>query len=160
MNQPHAPHNNNSVEPCECGEGRPDAITQGGRGPCYECSPTRIGSKQTEQHHPFGRYNKDVRKITVEIPGNWHRVLDALRSKRPAILKRPGEEPLHQIAAIVVTIAEAVEAFSDFARRQQWPDWIAMLADVFAHAGHLAADWLLILAGKLDARLGPTWTAD
>jgi hypothetical protein len=108
-------------------------------------------------HHPFGRDNPHVVKITVETPGNWHRVLDSPRAKRPDILKRPGDNPLHQIAAVFGTLGEAADAFADFARREQWPEWAATLADLFSNAAHSAADWLLILAGKLDERLGPEW---
>jgi hypothetical protein len=126
-------------------------------GLCYECWRARQGCKRTELHHPFGRYNQQVDKITVEIPNNWHRVLDARRARRPEILKRPGDTPLHQIAAVVVTLGEAADAFADYARREQWPEWAATLADLFSNAAHSAADWLLILAGKLDERLGPEW---
>jgi hypothetical protein len=117
----------------------------------------RHGKKRTELHHPFGRDSPAVEKITVEIPGNWHRVLDSRRAGRPELLKRPGDNPLHQIAAIVVTLGEAADAFADYARRVQWPEWAARLADLFGQIAHSAADWLLILAGNLDAQLGPSW---
>jgi hypothetical protein len=154
MNQPH----NAIKKACKCGESRPDAMTQSGR--CYECTRRRGGCKHTEGHHPFGRYNQDVDQIVVEIPGNWHRVLDASRARRPDILKRPGDNPVHQLAAGVGTLGEAADAFADFARREQWPDWVASLADLFARAAQSAADWLLILAGKLDERLGLEWAED
>lgn len=130
-------------------------MTRHGR--CYECGLARNGRKRTEQHHPFGRDNPAVAEIVVEIPGNWHRALDARRARRPEILKRPGENPLHQIAAVVATLGEAADAFAEFARRGEWPEWVATLSDLFTAAARAATDWLLILAGKLDERLGPEW---
>ena len=140
---------------CRCGEGRPEAMTR--RGCCYECMLARDGRKRTELHHPFGRDNPAVAEVVVEIPGNWHRALDARRAHRPEILKRPGDNSLHQIAAVVATLGEGADALADFARRDEWPEWIATLADLFAATARTAADWLLILAGNLDERLGPTW---
>jgi hypothetical protein len=143
---------------CRCGESRPEAMTRRRR--CYECGLARDCRKLTEGHHPFGRDNPAVAKIVVEIPGNWHRVLDARRARRPEILKRPGDNPLHQIAAVVATLGEGADALADHARRDEWPEWVATLADLFAKVALAAADWLLILAGKLDERLGPTWADD
>jgi hypothetical protein len=131
-----------------------------GRGVCYECACIQDRRKRTEGHHPFGRYNESVAAITVEIPGNWHRVLDARRAERPPVLQQPGDHPLHQIAAVVAQLGDAADAFADFARRQQWPEWAAMLADRFAIAADSAATWLLVLAGRLDDRLGPAWHRD
>jgi hypothetical protein len=151
------------AKPCQCGESRPEVITGRGtsRGRCYECTVAHNGrERRTEEHHPFGRDNSTVAKITVDIPGNWHRAFDTRRAQRPDILKRPGDNPLHQIAAIVTTLGEAADTLADFARREKWPDWVAALADLFAHAAGTATDWLLILAGKLDERLGPAWAED
>jgi hypothetical protein len=117
------------------------------------------GRKRTENSHPFGHHNEDVAAITVEIPGNWHRVFDARRERRPEILKRPGDNPLHQVAAAVQTLGEAADAFADFARRQEWPEWITKLADIFANAAGSATEWLLILAGKLD-EWRPGWISE
>jgi hypothetical protein len=127
---------------------------------CYEEGLTRDGRKLTEGHHPFGRDNPAAAEIVAEIPGNWHRVLDARRARRPEILKRPGDNPLHQIAAVVATLGEAADALADFARREEWPKWVAVLADLFAKAAGDAAGWLLIFAGKLDERLGADWAED
>jgi hypothetical protein len=120
------------------------------RGVCYECTKEQDGSKRTENHHPFGRYNEDVAAITVEIPGNCHRMLNARRDERPPILQQPGDNPLHQIAAAIARFGEAADAFADFARCQGWPKWTAKLAEIFANAADSATEWLLILAGKLD----------
>jgi hypothetical protein len=154
MNQPPKPPDG-PVKRCPCGESRPAAMTH--HGCCYECLRKRQGCKPTEEHHPFGRHTPEARKIKVPIPGNMHRCLDTRCGRRPEILKRPGDNPLHQIAAVVTTIGEAAKEFADHARREQWPEWAAKLADVFAGAAHSAAQWLLILAGKLEDRLGPTW---
>jgi hypothetical protein len=143
---------------CRCGESRPEAMTQHRR--CYECGLARDCRKLTEGHHPFGRDNRAVAKIVVEIPGNWHRALDARRARRAEILKRAGDNPLHQIAAVVATLGEAADALADFARRERWPQWAATLADLFAAAARAASDWLLILAGNLDERLGADWAED
>jgi hypothetical protein len=115
------------------------------------------GRKCTELHHPLGRENPIVADIVVEIPGNWHRALDCGRARRSDILKRPGDNPLHQIAAVVVTFAEAADAVANVARHQGWPEWIGNLADIFATTATSAVDWLLILAGKLDEWHGPSW---
>ncbi len=138
-----------------CAEGRPEALTR--HGLCYECTLARRGRNRMELHHPFGRHNATVEQIAIDIPANWHRVLDALRAQRPEVLKRSGDNPLHQIAAIVTTLGEAAEAFGDYARRAQWPEWSASLADIFARAAECAADWLLILAAQLNEGLGTTW---
>jgi hypothetical protein len=157
MSQQRKPRSGNSHR-CKCGESRPEAMTRNGI--CYECQRTRQGCKPTELHHPFGRGNPHVDAITAEIPGNWHRVLDARRAQRPEIPKRPGGNPLHQIAAIAATFGEGADAVADFARRQKWPEWVAALCGIFAHGGQKVADWLLILAGKLDERLGPAWAEE
>jgi hypothetical protein len=130
------------------------------RGLCYECTREQDGFRRTENQHPFGHYNEAVAAITNEIPGNWHRVLDARRAERPPILRQPGDNPLHQIAALFATLGEAADAFADFARRKQWPEWTAALADRFAIAADSAVTWLLVLAGRLDDRLGPEWDRD
>jgi hypothetical protein len=138
-----------------CGKSWPDATTRCGL--CYECKLIDQGHKPTERHHPFGRDNSIVAGISLEIPGNWHRALDTRRARRPEILKRPGDNPLHQIAAAVATLGEAADVVADVARREAWPDWIAGLAEIFANAAGSAAEWLLVLGGKLDERRGPTW---
>ena len=109
---------------------------------------------------PSAAITSIVATTPVEIPGNWHRVLDARRRERPLILQRPGDNPLHQIAAIVATLGEAADAFADFAHREQWPAWTTKLADFFAIVADTAATRLLVLAGRLDDRLGPEWDRD
>jgi hypothetical protein len=136
---------------CRCGEPRPEAKAHQGRWPCYECACERDGKGRTEGHHPFGRNIPAFADCVVETPGNWHRVLDARRAKRP------GDNPLHQIAAIVVTLGEAADAVSDYARREGWPEWVLNLGDLFSQVAHSAANWLLILAGQLDEKLGSSW---
>jgi hypothetical protein len=143
---------------CQCGENRPEAMTR--RGCCYECSLIQDGRKRTEDQHPFGRVDRAVASISLEIPGNWHRAFDARRARRPDILKRPGDNPLQQVAAVVATFGEVADATGDFACRQGWPAWIYDLADILAKAAAFAADWLLILAGKLDEWCGPDWVND
>lgn len=153
MSQSRGPRSGNSKK-CRCGESRP-VITR--HGICYECGRERQGCKRTEGHHPFGRGNPDIDAITVEIPGNWHRILDARRANRPENLRRPGDNPLHQIAAVVATLGEAADALAEYAQLQKWPDWVATLCKIFADAGENIAGWLLILAGKLEDQLGPNW---
>jgi len=151
---------NRGPKACRCGETRSDAMTQRGAPACYECMLARLDRKRTEGHHPFGRNDPAFAETIVEIPGNWHRVLDARRARRPEILKRPGDDPLHRVAAVIATLGEVADAFADFARSQKWPDWVALLTDLFAKAARQAADWLLILAGKLDKRLSPEWAEE
>ncbi len=159
MSPPYGPRSGDSKN-CRCGECRPDAMAQQGQPPCYECMLTRNSKKPTELHHPFGRGNPDIDAITAEMPGNWHRVLDARRARRPEILKKPGDNPLHQIAAVVATLGEAAAALGEFARLQQWPQWVPALCEIFASTGHNVAEWLLILAGKLDHKYGPAWAEE
>ena len=85
------------------------------------------------------------------------RYFDAMRAERPENLKRPGNNPLHQIAAVVATFGEAAAALAEYAELEKWPDWVTALCGIFATAGQNVADWLLILAGKLDDQLGPNW---
>jgi hypothetical protein len=59
-----------------------------------------------------------VAQIAVAIPGNWHRAFDNRHACRPEILKRPGENPLHQIAAAIARLSDAADAIADFASRQ------------------------------------------
>jgi hypothetical protein len=120
-----------------------------------------IGRSPTENAHPFGRDNEIFEKIVVDgVPGNWHRALDARHDRRPEeILKRPGDNPLHQIAAVVARFGDAADTFADFARRQGWPEWVANLADTFARAANSATEWLLILAGNLD-EWRPGWVGE
>src|SRR5207237_8472822 len=151
MSQQRGPGSDNSKK-CRCDEIRPNAITR--HGICYECQRERQGCKRTERHHPFGRGNPEIDAITADIPGNWHRVLEALRANRPENLKRPGSNPLHQIAAVVATFGEAAGALAEYAQLEKWPDWVAALCGIFATAVQSVADWLLILAGKLDDELG------
>jgi hypothetical protein len=125
------------------------------RGLCYECILAKDGRKPTEGHHPFGHDSK----IVVTIPGNWHRAFDARRARRPEVLMRPGDNPIHQIAAAAATFGEVAGAAADFARRQGWPEWTAKLANILANAAASAAEWLLILAGRLD-EWRPTWIDD
>jgi hypothetical protein len=127
------------------------------RGLCYECTKESLGGKRTEKHHPFGRDNPAVENFAVEMPGNWHRALDYRRAQRPEVLRRPGDNPLHRIAAVVATVGEAADALADFGRRANWPEWVPRLSELFANAARDAADWLLILADKLDQQLDPAW---
>jgi hypothetical protein len=131
------------------------------RGLCYEHVLIQKGRKPMENHHPFGRDNEMFDKVVVDdVPGNWHRALDARRDRRPEeVLKRPGDNPLHQIAAVVARLGDAADSFADFARRQAWPEWAASLADTFASAANSAAEWLLILAGKLE-EWRPGWIGE
>jgi len=158
MSLPRVPRDRGGA--CRCGESRPEAMTQREVPACYECMLADLGRKRTEGHHPFGRNNPAFAETVVEIPGNWHRVLDARRARRPEILKRPGDNPLHQIAAVVATLGEAADALADFARREEWPKWVAFLTDLFAKTASAVTDWLLILAGKLDERLDAEWARD
>jgi hypothetical protein len=140
--------NSSSKSCCRCGESWPDAMTRCGL--CYECVLIREGRKRAELHHPFGRESPIVARIIVEIPGNWHRALDARRQLRPDILKRPGNNGLQQIAAIVTTFGEAADTLAAFARHRQWPEWIAELADLFVRVADSVVERLLILAGELE----------
>jgi hypothetical protein len=117
------------------------------------------GREPVEGHHPFGHDNKIEAGISLEIPGNWHRALDTRRAKRPDILKRPGENPLQRIAAVVATFGEAADVVADVARRKEWPEWIAGLAEICANAAESAAEWLLVLAGKLE-EWRPGWIGE
>jgi hypothetical protein len=158
MSRSQAPHDG-GTKPCRCGERRPETITRRGpfRGLCYECTKESFGRKRTEKHHPFGRDNPAVAKIAVETPGNSHRALDHRRARRSEMLRHPGDNPLHRVAAVVATVGEAADALADYARRQEWPNWVAELAGIFARVAGDAANWLLILADRLDDKLGPTW---
>jgi hypothetical protein len=143
----------------ECGrECHPDAVTR--HGYCYECSNVQQGRGPIEEHHVFGRGKPDSNKNKVKIPGNDHRVLGAKHDRRPDVLRRPGDNPLHRIAANVVTLGEAATAFAEFARLNHWLEWSIRLAVLLAAGADSVADWLLILAGKLEDRLGPGWADD
>lgn len=142
-----------------CGrECHPDAMTR--HGYCYECSNAQQGRGPIEEHHVFGRGKPDSNKNKVKMPGNYHRVLSTQHDHRPEVLRQPGDHPLHRIAATVVTIGEAATAFAEFARLNHWPEWSICLALLLAAGANSVADWLLILAGKLEDRLGPGWADD
>ena len=105
-----------------CGEDSPAPLTK--HGCCYECA----SGHAAERHHVWGRANSPA---VVEIPGNWHRALDAMRGERCEALKRPGIDPLHRIAAVAATIGESAAAFADHVRRWEWAPWLADLATIF-----------------------------
>ena len=108
----------------------------------------------------FGRGKPDSNKNKVKMPGNYHRVLSAQRDRRPAVLRQPCDNPLHRVAATVVTLGEAATAFAEFARPKHWPEWTVHLALLLAAGADSVADWLLIFAGKLEDRLGLGWADD
>jgi hypothetical protein len=86
MSRPQMPPNSAGAR-CRCGESRRDAKARQGRWPCYECVCERDGKSRAEGHHPFGRNIPVFADCVVEIPGNWHRVLDARRAQRREILR-------------------------------------------------------------------------
>lgn len=142
-----------------CGlECHPDAMTR--HGLCYECSNVQQGRGSIEEHHVFGRGKPDSNKNKVKMPGNCHRVLSTQHDRRPEVLRHPGDHPLHRIASTVVTLGEAATAFAEFARLNHWPEWSIRLALLLAAGADSVADWLLILAAKLEGRLGPGWADD
>ena len=133
-----------------CGQASPSPMTM--RGCCQACASGHV----TERHHIWW---KDNSPAVVEIPTNWHAVFNARWSERCAVLKRPGADPLHRGAAAARTVGEAAAALAEFAKAHGWPAWVATLAATFAEGMSSLANWLLLIAGRLDAAFGPDWAA-
>lgn len=133
-----------------CGKASPSPMTK--RGCCQACASGHV----TERHHIWW---KDNSPATVEIPTNWHAVFNARWSERCAVLKRPGADPLHRGAAAARTVGEGAAALAEFAKAHGWPAWVATLAATFAEGMSSLANWLLLIAGRLDAAFGPDWAA-
>ena len=83
-----------------CGETNPFTLT--GRDPdisCYEHDLLRVGKKPYEAHHVAGKHNADV---TVDVPGNDHRILSELQRFWPDdTLRNPEHSPLLVAAAFI-----------------------------------------------------------
>ena len=82
---------------CSCGENRPAAMTW--RGCCHECAARADNRPVIENHHVLGRAQSD---ISVGLPINWHPVLHAPEKRRDEVLLRPGDNPVHRIAAAIM----------------------------------------------------------
>jgi hypothetical protein len=124
------------------------------RGCCHECAAQADGRSTHERHHALGRAVSD---ITVDIPLNWHRVLHAPERRRDGVLLRPGEDPLHKTAAFIMRGVDFARAFADYGETHGWWPWAIDLARKMADIGENAANWLLILAGWLEDRIGAEW---
>jgi hypothetical protein len=140
---------------CSCGENRPAAMTE--RGCCHECAARADNRPVIENHHVLGRRQSD---ISLDLPLNWHRVLHAPEKRRDKVLLRPGDNPLHQIAAAIMRGVDIARAFADYGEAHAWWQWAINLARKMANIVEYAANWLLILAGWLEDRLGAEWFRD
>lgn len=123
---------------------------------CYECLLTAAGKPHTEGHHVWGQASSPVE---VEIPGNAHRLLHASNGTRCEALKHPGDNPLHLISMVLATLADAADAVAAYAKCQDWPGWISTLALVLSAGARSGADWLLIVAGRLEEVHGSDWSS-
>ena len=137
---------------CSCGENRPAAMTW--RGCCYKCAARADNRIVIENHHVLGCGQSG---ISVDLPINWHRVLHAPDKRRDKVLLRPGNNPLHQIAAAIMRGVDIARAFADDAETLGSWQWAINLARIMADIGEHAANWLLILDGWLEDRLGAEW---
>jgi hypothetical protein len=70
----------------------------------------------TETHHLFGRSVP----ITVRLPANEHRVLDALRKRRRPQLREPGRDNHAMILQQLVELVEIVAAGSSTSTAEGW----------------------------------------
>ena len=99
---------------CQCGEERAGAMLNRGQ-ICYRCDRLRRGLPEIEAHHLFG---KNI-QLTVDLPVNEHRVLDAMRLSRPVFLRQPGSDLLINVAQIALLFGgQAVEEFELFLERE------------------------------------------
>jgi hypothetical protein len=137
---------------CSCGENRPAAMTW--RGCCHECAARADGRPVIENHHVLGRAQSG---ISVDLPINWHPVLHAPDKSRDEVLLRPGDNPVHQIASAIMRGVDIARAFADYGETDGSEQWAIDLARIMAGIGEYAANWLLVLAGWLEDRLGPEW---
>lgn len=129
---------------CLCGEDRAVAMLNRGQ-LCYACDCRRRGRPETEAHHLFGRPTP----ITIDLPVNDHRVLDAMRLGRPRWLREPGNDLLVNIAQLVLLAGEVALVIADVARREAWPEWIAVLTEMLAAKAPDAAEALLLFGGQI-----------
>jgi hypothetical protein len=133
------------------------AVAMTKRGCCHECAARADGRSIVERHHVLGRAISD--DITVDIPLNWHRVLHAAEKRRDEVLRHPGLDPLHRIAAAIMRGVDIARAVANYGQSQGWRQWAIDLARIMAGIGEHAANWLLILAGALEEQHGADWAA-
>jgi hypothetical protein len=138
----------------QCGWGGPPT-TNRDDGLCYECA----NGRRIERHHPWNLASFPELKATIPVPSNVNQVLGRLLTERCEVLKRPGADPLHRIAAASATIGEGADAIADYGRRNGWPAWFVEIARLFAKAAKSAAHWLLMLAGALAKAHGEGWVS-
>lgn len=134
----------------ECDEVDPAAMTR--HGICYECFLRRAGKPTTEKHHVFGRDDP----LTADLPGNFHRAVNARQAARQALLKQRSEDPLVEAARLITTIAELSEVGAEWALRAEW-EWLSKLLTIIADASRSAADRLLALCGRMVEEHGPEY---
>lgn len=138
----------------ECGETAPAAITKSGL--CYECDCRRRGRPTVEEHHPRGRAHPE----TIEVPGNPHKVISEKERVRPAILKKPSDDPLLEAARLAAIISEQAETINECKHKcncdchSKWrEEFIAFIAK----SGKWIVNMLLALAGWLTKKFGKNW---
>ena len=110
-----------------CGETNPFTLT--GRDPdisCYEHDLLRVGKKSYEAHHVAGKHNADV---TVDVPGNDHRVLSERQRFWPDdTLRNPEHSPLLVAAAFIrgwLNVMQVIERSVGWIPEfLEWLNWI------------------------------------
>ena len=140
---------------CRCGEQRAAAMCNRRLGEppqCCRCRLRELGKSLVEDHHVFGR---DV-AITVVLPVNVHRVIDALRLARWPEMRKPGCRSLDNIAGLLMQFVEIAEIV---AAEPSDDDWVVTFADILADVGRSAVERLLLIEAGLVETHGDDWQA-
>ena len=122
---------------------------------CYEC----VTGRKTENHHPWNVASFPELKSTIPTPASVNQLLGHRWGERCNELKYPGADPLRRLAAAIATIGEGVGCLADYARQNDWPEWVANIAALFARAATSGAHWLLCLSAALNRYFGEDWAA-
>ena len=103
---------------------------------CYECRRVAQGASRYEQHHPLGRA---VDPRTVPMPGNAHRVVDALKAAwPPEVRQNVDRRPLLLLAGFLLFLRDL--GLLLHAMCQEFVDWL-LAAHRQLQAAHPSQPW-------------------
>ena len=107
---------------------------------CYECRRVAQGASRYEQHHPLGRA---VDPRTVPMPGNAHRIVDALKAAwPPEVRQNVDRRPLLLLAGFLLFLRDL--GLLLHAMCQEFADWL-LAAHRQLQAAHPSQSWEVAL---------------
>jgi hypothetical protein len=135
-----------------CGECRAAAMLNRDQ-ICYRCDHRRRGLPEIEEHHLFGGH----KGISVQLPVNEHRVLDAMRLSRPPYLTQPGADLLVNVVQALLLSSEVAVLIVHQAQRECWAKWITTLTELLAAKAREGAEAALLFSGHITECPGAKW---